>query len=254
MSPSDSFRSRLKNHQLLLGTMLTLPSAAAAEILADAGFDWIFVDGEHGPFEVSHIEAVLQAIGDRVTCLVRVPEAAEVPIKKVLDLGAEGIIVPQVRTAEQAANVVRFARYAPDGERGVGIARAHRYGKQFNEYILSAKERTVVVVQIEHIEGVEAMESILKVPGIDAILVGPYDLSASLGCLGQLDDPRVVAAMDATTNACRLAGMPLGYFGVNAAAVRPFIDRGYTLITAGIDTMLLGNAASRLSAELRAPR
>ncbi len=119
-----SFRKRLWARESLIGTMVTLPVPAIAEILAELGFDWLFVDGEHGPLETREILAILQAVGDRVPCLVRVPGAEEPPIKKALDLGAEGIIVPQVNTVAQAASVVRYARYAPAGSRGVGLARA----------------------------------------------------------------------------------------------------------------------------------
>src|SRR5438876_9841887 len=112
---TGNFRSRLMGGEKLLGTMVTLPAPATAEILADIGFDWLFIDGEHGPLETGDILAILQAVGNRVACIVRVPVAEEVPIKKVLDLGAEGIIVPQVNTVEQAANVVRFASHPPSG-------------------------------------------------------------------------------------------------------------------------------------------
>jgi len=248
--PTD-FRTRLIGGEKLLGTMVTLPCPATAEILADIGFDWLFVDGEHGPLETGDILAILQAVGDRTACIVRVPSADEVPIKKVLDLGARGIIVPQVNTAEQAANVVRFARYSPQGSRGVGLARAHGYGMRFGEYLASANEQISVVVQAEHARAAENIESIVKVEGVDAVLLGPYDLSASFGKPGQLDDPEVTGAIDRITDACRNAGMPLGYFGVTADAVQPFLDRGYTLIVAGVDTLLLGGAAQGLLANLR---
>lgn len=251
MTSPVSFRTRLAAGEKLIGTMLTLPNASVAEILADVGFDWLFVDGEHGPLDVPEVLAILQAVGDKIPCLVRVPEAAEVPIKRMLDLGATGIIVPQVNTAEQAANIVKWARYSPQGSRGVGLARAHGYGRTFRDYVDAANERTVVVVQAEHIQSVENLAEIVKVPGVDAVLMGPYDLSASLGKMGQLDDPTVVAAMDRITKVCRAAKMPLGYFGVTASAVQPFIDQGYTLITAGVDTLLLGHAAGQMLKQLR---
>jgi 2-keto-3-deoxy-L-rhamnonate aldolase RhmA len=251
MAGKPSFRSRLKQGDTLLGTMVTLPCAAVAEILAYVGFDWLFIDGEHGPLETHDVLAILQAVGEKIACLVRVPEAAEVPIKKMLDLGADGIIVPQVNTAEQAANVVRWARYAPQGARGVGLARAHGYGRTFREYVAAANDRIVVVVQVEHIQAVDNIEAIVNVPGIDAILLGPYDLSASLGKMGQIDDPLVTAAIDQVTTACQASKMPLGYFGVTASAVQPFIDRGYTLITAGVDTLLLNHAAGQMLKQLR---
>lgn len=246
------FRARLKRGDRLLGTMVTLPSAATAEILAGLGFDWLFVDGEHGPLEMAELAAILQVAGDKTACIVRVPEAAEVPIKKALDLGAAGIIVPQVNTAEQAANVVRYARYAPEGARGVGLARAQGYGQRFREYLESANREIAVIVQAEHALAVDNIEAIVRVPGVDAVLLGPYDLSASLGKIGQIDDPAVVRAIRRVTDACRAAGMPLGYFGVTAAAVAPYTAQGYTLIVAGVDTLFLGNGAKALLAELKA--
>jgi 2-dehydro-3-deoxyglucarate aldolase len=246
-----SFRARLADREKLLATMITLPSAATAELLSEIGFDWFFVDGEHGPLETSDIISILQAVGDRVPCLVRVPALGEVAIKRVLDLGATGIIVPQVNTAEQAADAVRFARYAPQGERGVGLARAHGYGFRFQDYIDAANEETVVVVQAEHAKAVENIEEIVKVPGIDAVLLGPYDLSASMGKMGQIDDAEVMAAIDRVTSVCQAAGMPLGYFGVTADAVKPYMDAGYSLIIAGVDTLFLGSAARRMLSKLQ---
>jgi 2-keto-3-deoxy-L-rhamnonate aldolase RhmA len=248
---TDTFRSRLLNGEVLIGTMVTLPTASTAEILANIGFDWLFIDGEHSPLEISDILAILQAVGHRIACIVRVPEAAEVAIKKVLDLGASGIIVPQVNTAKQAADVVRFARYAPEGQRGVGLARAHGYGQRFQEYLESANDLVTVIVQAEHAMAVENIDEIVKVPGVDAVLLGPYDLSASLGKMGLIDDPVVTSAIERVTSACQSVGMPLGYFGVTAGAVRPFIERGYTLITAGVDTLFLSAAAKKMLADVR---
>jgi 2-dehydro-3-deoxyglucarate aldolase len=245
------FRTRLRAGETLLGTMVTLPAPAVAEILADIGFDWLFVDGEHGPLETADILAILQTVGSRVSCIVRVPAAEEAVIKRVLDLDAEGIIVPQVNTAEQAADIVRFARYAPAGSRGVGLARAHGYGMRFREYLEKANEQVSVIVQAEHALAVENIEAIVKVEGIDAVFIGPYDLSASLGKMGKINDPVVIDAIEHVTKTCRAAGIPLGYFGVNAAAARPFMERGYRLIASGVDTLLLGGAAKNLLAELR---
>jgi 2-keto-3-deoxy-L-rhamnonate aldolase RhmA len=183
--------------------------------------------------------------------VVRVPGAEEGPIKKILDQGAEGIIVPQVNTVEQAASVVRFARYAPSGSRGVGLARAHGYGMRFQEYLETANERVGVIVQAENVRAVENIESIVTVPGIDAVLIGPYDLAASLGKMGRIDDPAVTDAIDHVTRTCQAAGIPLGYFGVSAAAIRPYMERGYTLIAAGVDTLFLAGPAKKLLDELR---
>lgn len=248
---SVSFRARLKRGDALLGTMVTLPTASTAEILADAGFDWLFVDAEHGPLETRDLLGILQAVGHRVPCLVRVPSLDEAAIKKALDLGANGIIVPQVNTAQQAADAVRFARYAPAGSRGVGLARAHGYGFRFSEYVASANDEVCVVVQAEHELAVRNIESIVAVPGIDAVLLGPYDLSASFGKMGHIHDPEVVAAIDHVTRICQSAGIPLGYFGVTADAVKPWIARGYSLIVAGVDVLYIGNGARRLLSDLQ---
>ena len=135
-----NFRRRLLDGDKLLGTMLTLPSAAVAEILADAGFEWLFVDCEHGPMDVASVQEVLQAVGDRCACIVRVPEGTDGEIKRILDAGAQGIIVPQVNTAAQAAAVVRASRYPPQGGRGVGIGRAQGYGVRFSDYVSTAND------------------------------------------------------------------------------------------------------------------
>jgi 2-dehydro-3-deoxyglucarate aldolase len=246
MTVRPSFRSRLLAGETLLGTMLTMPLASVAEILSDAGFDWLFVDGEHGPLATADILGILQAVGDRTPCLVRVPAAGEVAIKQVLDLGADGIIVPQVSSAAEAAQIVQWARYSPAGSRGVGLARAHGYGRRFQEYIETANDRTVVVVQAEHIRAVENIEAIVQVPGVDAVLLGPYDLSASMGKIGQIDDPAVVAAIERITTVCRAAKKPLGCFGVSAASVQQFMQQGYTLVTAGVDTLFLAQAAGQM--------
>ena len=154
--------------------------------------------------------SILQAVGHRVPCIVRVPAAEEVAIKRVLDLGATGIIAPQVNTAEQAAAVVRAARYAPQGQRGVGLARAHGYGFQFQSYVESANEQIAVIVQAEHALAVENIEQIVQVEGVDAVQLGPYDLAASLGKMGQVDDPEVTQAIDHVTKTCQAANHAVG--------------------------------------------
>ncbi|MEE2988993.1 MAG: aldolase/citrate lyase family protein [Planctomycetota bacterium] len=245
------FKSRLAAGEVLLGSMVTLPSPAVAEILVQLGYQWLFVDGEHGPLETAEVLAILQAVGDQVPCIVRVPAAAEVPIKKMLDLGAAGIIAPQVNTAQQAADVVAWSLYAPEGRRGVGLARAHGYGLNFQEYVESANQEITVIVQAEHAEAVENIEQIVQVEGIDAVLLGPYDLAASLGKMGQVDDPEVTGAIDRITAACQEAGLPLGIFGVSADAIRPYIQKGYNLVVAGTDTIFLASAGGQMLGDLQ---
>jgi 2-dehydro-3-deoxyglucarate aldolase len=247
---SHSFRERLKARELLVGTMVTLGSPEVAEIMADADFDWLFLDAEHSALGTLDLQRLLQGAGS-TPGVVRVASSAEVPIKKALDIGAAGIIAPLVNSAEQAAQVVRWAKYAPLGTRGVGIGRAHGYGAKFQEYVQQANEHVAVIVQTEHIDAVNNIEAIVQVAGVDAVFVGPYDLSASLGHLGEVRHPEVVAAIEHVTQVCQSAQLPLGIFGLSAEAVKPYIERGYTLITVGVDTVLMGNAARQLLEQVR---
>ncbi len=248
---SNDFRARLRSGERLLGTMITLPTPATAEILARSGFDWFFIDGEHGPLGTCEVLAILQAVSHRVACVVRVPESAEVPIKKMLDIGAHGIIVPQVNTAQQAEKVVRWAKYPPNGARGVGLARAHGYGADFARYIETANDEIAVIVQAEHALAVENIEAIVQVEGIDAIQLGPYDLSASMGKMGQINDPAVVAAIERLCAVSQQAKLPIGSFGVTAEAVLADVERGASLLCAGTDTLLLSYASTNLLATLK---
>ncbi|MGD2048900.1 MAG: aldolase/citrate lyase family protein [Chloroflexota bacterium] len=245
------FRNRLLRGDLLVGTMVTLNSPEVTELLARIGFDWLFIDAEHSPLTMIDIQRMVQAAGKECPCIVRLPEATEVPVKQALDIGAAGIIAPLVNSAGQAEDIVRMAKYAPNGSRGVGVSRAHKYGLGFQEYLDRANEETAVIVQVEHIDAVADIESIARVRSIDAVFVGPYDLSASLGKLGQVNDPEVQSAIETVTEVSLQAGMKLGIFGLSPESVKPFIDRGYTLIVAGIDTMMLGSTASQLLADIR---
>lgn len=247
---THQFRTRLVNGDLLIGTVVTLGCPEVAEVLAGAGFDWLFIDAEHSPLEARDMQSLLQGAGPKTPCVVRLPSGEQVPIKKALDIGAAGIIAPQVNSAEQAKSVVRFSKYPPLGARGVGIGRAHGYGLGFQEYVDAANENIAVIVQAEHVDAVDNIDAIVSVPGVDGVLVGPYDLSASLGRLGQVDHPEVTGAIDQVTRACREAGVRLGIFGASPDAVKPYIEQGFTLIAVAGDTLMLGQAAQRVLAEL----
>jgi 2-dehydro-3-deoxyglucarate aldolase/4-hydroxy-2-oxoheptanedioate aldolase len=247
----SELRRRLLAGEPLYGTVLSLPSPAVAEVLAGTGFDWLFVDGEHGPFDADELLAVLRAVGD-TPCLVRVPSRDDAAIARALDAGAAGIIVPQVHDAAQAAHVAALARFPPAGTRGVGLARANGYGRLVREYLATANDAITVVVQAESAEAVENIESIARVPGVDAVLVGPNDLAASLGHLGDLDHPAVHGAIARIFDACGAAGRPMGIFGIDAEAVRPWVERGARLVVASADAVLLGAAARALQIALSA--
>ncbi len=244
------FRQRLLAGERLIGTLLTLPDPAVPELMRHLGYDWLFIDCEHGPFETLQAQAMLQG-AHPLPCLVRVPSSDPVWLKKMLDIGPAGVIVPQVNSPEEAEAVVRASRYAPLGERGIGVGRAHGFGVRHQEYLQAANEAVTVVVQAEHIEAVRRIEAIAEVPGIDCILVGPNDLAASMGHLGELDHPEVVAAIARVRDCCRARGIPLGCFGVTREAIRTFIDQGFSLITVGVDTLYLGQAAGEMLAAVR---
>ncbi|HEX6383706.1 MAG TPA: aldolase/citrate lyase family protein [Anaerolineae bacterium] len=237
-----TFRHQLLSQQPLVGTLLTLPSPDVAEILASTGFDWLFLDLEHSPMNARDAQALLQAAGN-VPCLVRVETRDETGIRKALDIGAQGIIVPQVNSAEDAARIVSLARYSPQGTRGVGLARAHGYGLKFQEYVQRANDETAVVIQIEHATGVANVDAILAVPGIDTVLIGPYDLSGSLGKLGAVNDPEVQAAIDKVLDSCRRHNITAGIFAATAAEAQKHLDRGFSLLAVATDALLLGRAA-----------
>jgi 2-dehydro-3-deoxyglucarate aldolase/4-hydroxy-2-oxoheptanedioate aldolase len=246
-----SLKTKLQSGAPLFGTLVTLPSLETAEILAEAGYDWLFVDLEHSPMDPSHAQAVLQAVAGRVPCLVRVALNDEIWIKKVLDTGAAGIIVPQVNTAEAAERVVRFSKYPPQGARSAGVSRAHGFGAHLQEYLDQANRETVVVVQIEHAQAVENIDAILAVAGLDALFVGPYDLSASMGRMGQVESPEVQAAITRVRLACQARGMPLGIFSAAAARAKAYAAEGYRLVAAGSDTLMLVQSTREMLSLLR---
>lgn len=245
-----SFAERLRRGDLLLGTLVSLHSPEITEILASAGYDWLFIDAEHGAFNPQQAQGLLQAAGT-CPCVIRVPSDDEVWLKKALDIGAAGIIVPQVHTADQARRIVRACKYSPAGSRGVGISRAHRYGMDFEHYIKNANKQTAIILQAESKQAVDNIAAIASVTGVDAIFIGPYDLSASLNRIGQVKDRKVTRAIDTIVKACKAADVRLGYFGVSAGAVKPYIRKGFTLITAGVDSLFITKSARELLASLR---
>jgi 2-keto-3-deoxy-L-rhamnonate aldolase RhmA len=248
---TPSLKARLLAGEALCGTLLSLSSPEVADLLAGAGFDWLFVDAEHGAIDARDILLLLHAVANRTPCLVRIPALDEAWVKRVLDAGAEGIIVPQVGAAEQAERAARWAHYPPRGSRGLGTARANRYGLGLADSVRAAGERVTVVVQAETAEAVENIEAIVRVEGVDAVFVGPYDLSASLGRPGEVEHPEVVAAINHVALACRNARVPAGIFAMAPEGLQPWAASGFTLLAAGVDASLLGTAAERVLAGIR---
>ena len=248
---NNNFGSDLRGGQPLIGTIVTLYDPQAAEVLAGSGFDWLFVDGEHAPLGTREIQSILQTVDHRCPCAVRIPANEEAHIKQALDNGADGIIIPRVNNLEMAQQAVRHAKYPPLGERSVGISRAHGFGMRFAEYVATANESTAVIIQIEHKEGVDNLDAILGVQGVDAVFIGPYDLSASLGKTGQLSDPEVVDCIHRVRDCCLAKKVPVGIFTMDAGAVKSMAEEGYTLIAAGMDTVMLGESAKRILGQSR---
>ncbi len=247
----QSFQQRLKQGDLLIGTFMTLPSPEIAEIFAETGYDWLFVDMEHTTLDVKDVQRILQAVGKKCSCIVRVPSKDETWLKKVLDAGADGVIIPHVNTAEEVRHIVRTCLYPPDGSRSVGLSRAQKYGLQFEDYVENANRTVAIIPQVEHIDGVQNIQEIVKVPGISAVFIGPYDLSGSLGKLGEIKNPQVQKSIANIKNACREVGLPVGIFSMDAEAVSLYIEHGFTLITVGMDILFIGESSKETLRKLR---
>ncbi len=238
-----SLKERLRQDEPLVGSLVTVPSLDVAEIMARVGFDYLWIETEHAAMDFAQAQSLIQAVGGRCPCLVRVPDKAEVWVKKALDTGCDGIIVPQIRSAEEAEQIVAWSLYPPVGRRSVGVSRAHGYGMAFRDYVDEANEALVIILQAEHVEAVEHIASIAAVEGVDAVLIGPFDLSGSLDVLGETDHPRVLDAIETIRHHCQAAGMPLGIFAADAPMARRYIEQGFTLIALGMDAFFLWQSA-----------
>lgn len=245
----DNFRTRLRRGDRLLGIIVAIDSPEVVEMLADVGFDWLFLDGEHSPISPGNLQRLMLAAAN-TPCVVRVPSHDEFWIKQALDGGAAGIIAPLVNDAAQARTVVGRAKYPPQGTRGVGTARALGYGYSIADYVARANDETAVIVQAEHRDALTNIDAIASTPGVDALFVGPFDLSLSMGKAGQVADPEVVAAISKIHTAGREHNLPLGIFGVSPEAVGGWMQTGFSLIACGVDMMLLGAKAREVHAAL----
>lgn len=239
----SSFKERLRNKETLIGPLVTIPTPDVAEMLALVGFDYLWIEAEHAPTNFAQAQMMIQAVGGRCPCVVRVPENKEVWLKKALDIGCDGIVIPQVKTAAEAREAVEACLYPPAGRRSVGVGRAHGYGMRFQEYVSRINEELVIIVQIEHIEGVRNLEAIAAVPGIDALLVGPFDLSGSMNLLGQITHPEVQAAIERVRAHCQAINIPAGIFAINAEAAKKAIGQGFNLLALGMDVFFLWQGA-----------
>lgn len=246
ITPNWSLKDKLKNNQLTLGSWLTIPHQSVVEIMATAGFEWLTLDLEHAAIDISQAMNMIALIqGKGMKALVRVSKNEEVIIKRMLDAGADGVIIPTVKNAEEARQAVDFVKYPPVGKRGVGLNRAQNYGTGFDEYQDWLKNECVIIVQIEHIDSVHNLESILNVEGIDGIIVGPYDLSASMGMPGNYEHPDVVIALKKVEETTLRMKKPLGFHVIHSDHQKTLdkINVGYSFLAFSIDFFFLGDKA-----------
>lgn len=227
-----------------LGTWITIGHTGIAELLARKGFDWLTIDMEHSSIDIQTAFSLIQVISlCGVTPFVRVTNNDPNLIKRVMDAGAHGVIVPSVNSKQEAEQAVASVKYPPIGKRGVGLFRAQDYGYSFEEYKVWVPKHAKVIVQIEHIEAIRHLEEIVQVQGVDATFIGPYDLSGSLGMPGQFGHPEVLAALEEYERVCRKYNMPMGYHVVqpDAERVNSLYEKGYSFVAVGLDTLFLGD-------------
>ncbi|CAG9177741.1 4-hydroxy-2-oxoheptanedioate aldolase [Cupriavidus pinatubonensis] len=245
----NRFKAALAKPGAQIGLWLGLADPYTAELCATAGFDWLLIDGEHGPNDLRSMLSCLQSIAAySAHPVVRIPHGDTALIKQVLEIGATTLLVPMVESAEQARHLVRAMRYPPVGVRGVGsgLARSSRWGADQN-YLSAANERVCLLVQIETQAALAQIDEIAAVEGVDGVFIGPADLSASMGYLGQPAHPEVKAAIASAFERIAAAGKAAGILAVDEELARHYIDLGARFVAVGVDATLLAQAVRALA-------
>ena len=245
-SEKEMLKQRVQSRQLTVGSWITLGHPAIAEIFAKAGFDWLVVDLEHSTISMEQAGDLIRVIDlAGSTPLVRLTCNDADQIKRVMDAGAHGIVVPMVNSAEEAMQAVAATRYAPQGKRGVGLARAQGYGATFRDYLTWQEEGPLVIVQIEHKDAVDNLEKILTAPGVDGFIIGPYDLSCSMGIPGEFDHPDFIDVMEHIRATGKRLQVPGGLHVVepDRLLLEKTIADGYTFIAYSVDIRMLDSGA-----------
>ena len=235
-------KSKLAQSEITIGSWITLGHPSIAEIMATAGFDWLVLDMEHSVLELSEIQMLIQVLDmQKCPAIVRLTSNHPDQIKRVMDAGANGIMVPMIKSAADAESAVQSVYYPPRGKRGVGLARAQGYGAEFQQYRDWLEKNAVIVAMIEHIDAVNAIDSILSVDGIDAYIIGPYDLSGSMGHIGELNHPEVASAIEKVLEAGKRLGKPGGIHVVepDQEQLQQRIAAGFNFIGYGLDIRIL---------------
>jgi len=248
----NAFKRALRAGRPQIGLWSSLASSLSVEIVASSGYDWLLLDMEHAPNEVPMVLTQLQATaGGTAQPIVRPPWNDMVMIKRLLDIGAQSLLIPYVQTAEEARNAVAFTRYPPLGLRGFATGpRANNYGR-IADYVATYAEELCVLVQVETREGLENLEAIAAVDGIDGVFIGPADLAAALGHPGELKHPQVQAAIEDAIRRLVAAGHPAGILIGDEALARRYLDLGCLFVAVGSDLALLRAHADALAARFK---
>ncbi len=245
---SSMLKNKLRASELTVGSWITLGGSAVAEILSKAGFDWLVIDLEHSVITIREAEELIRIIElSGVTPLVRLTSNNSDQIKRVMDAGSHGVIVPMINSADEAKRAVNAVKYPPKGSRGFGLARAQGYGVKFKEYLEWQENNAVVIVKIEHIDAVYNLDEIIYVDGVDGYIIGPYDLSGSMGIPGQFDHPDFLEAMELIRNKEAKQNKPGGIHVVepDIDQLRLKIAEGYIFIAYSVDLRMLDVSARK---------
>lgn len=237
----NRLKTRLQAGTMQWGLWLSMASPTSAEIAAGAGFDWLLIDGEHGPNLLTQtLEQLRATAGFDTDIILRLPAGEDWMIKQALDIGVTSLLVPMVNSAADAARIAKACKYPPEGTRGMGaaLARASQYGAEA-DYVAKANARTCLVVQIESRAALTELDAIATTPGVDAVFIGPADLSADMGYPGQPDAPEVVAAIDAAYARLAELGVPSGTVIFDLAQVSGLTGKGVRLLAIGGDAQVL---------------
>ncbi|HEU5274874.1 MAG TPA: HpcH/HpaI aldolase/citrate lyase family protein [Xanthobacteraceae bacterium] len=246
--PRNAFKHAIARGELQIGLWCSLCSPITAEIVCHSGFDWLLLDTEHSPNEVPDVLSQLQAVqAGSASPIVRPAWNDIVLIKRFLDIGAQNLLIPFVQTAEEARRAVEATRYPPDGIRGItGSGRASRYGRVTN-YLKNATQEICLLVQVETKSALDRIEEIASVDGIDGIFIGPNDLAASFGHIGNWAHPEVQSALEDAVRRLKKIGKPAGILTPNEEEAKRFIQWGYTFVAVGADLGLLARGADALA-------
>lgn len=241
-----TLKQKFLNKEKLIGSWLTMYHPSIADIMATSGFDWITIDMEHSSISTSEAQILLSIMQNQsCPCLIRVAKNDEVLIKKAMDIGADGVIVPNIQSVDDAKQAINHMKYPPTGTRGVGLYRAHKYGYAFDEYKEWLENESTLILQIEHIKAVEQIDEILTIENIDGFIIGPYDLSASMGKPGQFEDQDVIHAIEKVKAACKRHNKSLGFHEVssNPDKVIQKLKDGFDYAAYSLDFFFLADTA-----------